>query len=126
MSTQSTRRILTVGALCITLFVPLTWSKDYDFIRGDCDGDAVTNIGDVVTWLTTWGACPAVCQDARDFNDDGAVNIGDPIFLLNFLFNASAPPMMAPVGAFGCDATPADGLPCAVGAPGHSGPLACP
>lgn len=125
MTTQSTRRILTVGAICITLFAPMTWSKDYEFIRGDCDGDSVTNIADVITWLNTWGACPAVCQDARDFNDDGAVNIGDPIFLLNVLF-AGGGPIAAPVGAIGCDGTPADGLPCASPSSGSTNPLACP
>ena len=52
---------------------------------------------------------PITCQDALDANDNGAVNIADPIYLLDFLFALGAPPL-APYPNSGVDPTP-DALP---------------
>jgi L-ascorbate metabolism protein UlaG (beta-lactamase superfamily) len=57
----------------------------------------------------------AACADAADVDDDGASNITDPIYLLNFLFTGGPDPA-APGGACGPDPTP-DDLGCAAFAP---------
>ncbi len=53
------------------------------------------NISDAVRILMCLvddpGACP-VCQDAADVNDDGTIDIADPIYLLMFLFKGGTPP----------------------------------
>jgi hypothetical protein len=55
------------------------------------------------------GNPPSDCPDAMDANDDGKLDIGDPIFLLSFLFRG-ARPMPAPYPGAGTDPTP-DGIP---------------
>ena len=50
------------------------------------------------------------CQDACDSNDDGVLNIADPIALLNHLF-ADGGPLPAPHPGCGPDGTP-DSLEC--------------
>jgi len=57
-----------------------------------------------------FGASPAGCLDALDSDDDGAVTITDPIFLLSYLFRGGAAPR-SPFPDLGPDATP-DSLDC--------------
>ncbi|MBN1420626.1 MAG: hypothetical protein JXP34_17775, partial [Planctomycetes bacterium] len=52
---------------------------------------------------------PPVCLDAGDVDDSGAIDIGDPIFLLQYLFAYGAAPPYPHPGP-GLDPTD-DGLP---------------
>ena len=49
------------------------------------------------------------CLDAADINDDGAINIADPIFLLAYIFSGGPAP--SPPSACGADPT-ADAIDC--------------
>ena len=57
-------------------------------------------------------AGPMGCDDAGDGNDDGQIDIADPIYLLNWsFFGGPAPPVPGP---FSCGGDPtADALNCA-------------
>jgi len=88
------------------------------FLRGDCNDDGNRDLADVVRFLD-WqfiAGPPLGCRDACDVNDDGALQITDPIALLGALFHGDAIP--SPAAACGADPS-ADLLDC--GAPG-----ACP
>ena len=52
-----------------------------------------------------------VCSDGQDTNDDGVLDISDPIFTLLYLFADGSPPP-APFPNCGVDMTP-DSLGCA-------------
>ena len=68
------------------------------FHRGDCnmsletDGTAVdiTDAAAMISFLfgAENGAAPFMptCMDACDANDDGAVDMGDPMYVINYLF----------------------------------------
>ncbi|MEE2883116.1 MAG: FG-GAP-like repeat-containing protein [Planctomycetota bacterium] len=82
------------------------------FLRGDVNGDGSLDVTDgslLQLWLTGGGTTPP-CLDAADVNDDGMVNLSDPIDLFEFLYQGSNPPP-APYPAVGTDPT-ADGLNC--------------
>ena len=49
-------------------------------------------------------ACPG-CRDAGDLNDDGAMDISDAIYGLNFLFSGAPPPPHPGPEACGSDPT---------------------
>jgi hypothetical protein len=64
------------------------------FLRGDSDMSRVLLINDpilVLRWLFQGQAVPP-CLDSSDANDDGAVNISDVVYILNFLFVGGRPP----------------------------------
>ena len=86
-----------------------------DFIRGDSNGDGDLVLADAVftlNWLFRNGAEPP-CLDAADTDDNGILNLTDPVRLLRFLFlGDEAPP--APQGEPGPDPTD-DELSCDVG-----------
>ena len=85
------------------------------FIRGDANEDSLQNLADVSTQLSYLyqnGVAP--CLDAFDSNDDGQVDISDPIYMLLFLFDGGSPPP-APTGSCGPDPLPKDLLPCQSG-----------
>ena len=79
-----------------------------EFRRGDANLDgAVVVIADAIQIL---GGLfdPQVtlfCLDAADVNDDGAVDLADPISLLNFGFGGISPPPAAPFPDCGPDPT---------------------
>ena len=81
--------------------------------RTDCNNDGhVRNIADAIMSLGHLfrGQPPPPCQAACDMNDDGGLDISDPIFLLNFLFlGGRFPPPPHP--GCGLDPTP-DPLSC--------------
>ena len=64
------------------------------FIRADSTRNWVVDISDPVRTLVhlfVSGEDPS-CPDAADANDDGAINIVDVVFTLNFLFAGGPPP----------------------------------
>ncbi|MGB7062151.1 MAG: cohesin domain-containing protein [Candidatus Zixiibacteriota bacterium] len=82
------------------------------FIRGDADGDCLVSWSDAVfltCYLYLGGPVPA-CWDAADANDDGIVNTGDVVTVLNHIMTGN--PLPPPFPAPGNDPTP-DGLDCA-------------
>lgn len=85
------------------------------FIRGDSNGDANLDVSDALTTLDYLfrGGVSILCLDAADANDDGELNIVDPIAVLYSLFvtgEALPPPTDGP----GEDLT-ADSLDCLAG-----------
>ena len=74
------------------------------YIRGDGNGDQNVSIADAMdTLLVLFGGGSTTCLDAHDTDDDGTVNLTDPILLLYFLF-APAPPITLTLQ---CDDDPA-------------------
>jgi hypothetical protein len=85
------------------------------FVRGDCNADGGSDIGDPIAllgFLFPGAGSPATpsCADACDGNDDGLLDIADAVRLLSALFAGGAPPA-APFPACGEDPS-ADALDC--------------
>ncbi len=90
-----------------------------DFRRGDANASGSLDVSDAIRLLGTLFGIAAgsplclLCADAADTNDDGQLNITDPIFLLQFLFlGGPSPP--APFPECGPDPTAVDGISCGV------------
>ncbi|MGE4601580.1 MAG: hypothetical protein AAEJ65_01610 [Planctomycetota bacterium] len=63
------------------------------FQRGDCNSDDKVDLADIATAIATqFMGYEIDCPDACDFNDDGLINLADPVFGLNYLFNFGAVP----------------------------------
>ena len=57
------------------------------FQRGDCNSDDKVDLADSATILASqFGGLEILCPDACDANDDGAINMADSVYLLNWLF----------------------------------------
>ena len=85
-----------------------------DFMRGDSNGDGGYNIADAIytlSYLFIDGAAPP-CLDAADVNDDGVIDLADPVFLLSTLKPVGQPLIVPePFNVCGEDPT-IDGLTC--------------
>lgn len=70
--------------------------KTPEFLRGDASNDSKTNLSDGILILKNLFQGPVQnlhCEDSHDVNDDGILNISDPIHLLTWLFlDAPTPP----------------------------------
>lgn len=78
------------------------------FRRGDCNASgSAPDISDAVRLLEILftGQGPAVCDDACDGNDDGAMNIADAVYGLAYLFSGGLPPPAPGPTACGTDPT---------------------
>ncbi|MEM7164419.1 MAG: hypothetical protein AAF581_03090 [Planctomycetota bacterium] len=97
-STNRLRRARPAGLLAMTFIVllaaPLKPLAGADFIRGDATADGTLNISDAIFTLSylVLGGAPPPCMDGADIDDNGAVNIVDPVQLLHFLFAGFAMP----------------------------------
>jgi spore coat protein CotH len=82
------------------------------FIRGDADRNGAIDVTDAKDILEYLFGPPQedACSDRLDGNDDGEVNISDPIFLLFYLFEGGPEPA-SPFPGPGVDPT-GDGLLC--------------
>jgi len=84
-----------------------------EFRRGDSDGDETITIADAVSllaFLFVPGSDAPLCGDAADANDDGGVDIADPVRILMVAFEGGSLP-----GPGGTDCGPdptADAVPC--------------
>ncbi|MCK4416859.1 MAG: Ig-like domain-containing protein [Candidatus Latescibacteria bacterium] len=68
------------------------WSFTIMVDRGDCNGDRVIDIGDVVylvNYLYKSGPNP---PESGDVNCDGVIDLGDVVYLINYLFKGGPPP----------------------------------
>ena len=76
------------------------------FIRGDCNQDLGLDVSDAVAFLDAYfvGAGPVDCEAACDTNADGALDIADPVFALQYLFSGGPAPT-TPFPGCGTDAT---------------------
>ncbi len=82
------------------------------FVRGDCDANGRITLNDAITVIYYLYADLAIsCVDAADVNDDGGVDIADPVYLIDYLFRNGAPPP-APFSGCGTDPTEEDELDC--------------
>ena len=84
------------------------------FFRGDSNLDAVIDISDALYTLNALflQAAPLDCPDAADTDDNGAINITDPVFLLTFLFQGGRAPPPPSLPFPGQDPTEDDLFPC--------------
>ena len=64
------------------------------FTRGDCNGDGIIDLGDVVYLINYLykGGLPPEPLEAGDANCDGVVDLGDVVYLINYLFKGGPPP----------------------------------
>jgi hypothetical protein len=63
---------------------------------GDCNNDAVIDVGDVVTLINYLykGQAAPVAPDIRgDCNADGVIDVGDVVTLINYLYKGQAAPL---------------------------------
>ncbi len=97
--------IVEAGIDRVSLF-SLSCEPQVIFLRGDVNGDLLTDVADMVaalSFLFTGGNVG--CSLAADLNDDEEVDVGDVIFGLTHLFGQMADPIPAPVGLCGVDPT---------------------
>jgi hypothetical protein len=83
------------------------------FLRSDCNNDAVVNIADGVyglNYLFQGGPNPT-CDDACDSNDDSSIDAADMIYIFNYQF-LDGPAPLAPFPTADVDPTQGDGLGC--------------
>ena len=100
---------LVVSAMLLALTPPVV--ADWTFVRGDVSGDGDLQINDALAGLDyLFGGATVACLDAVDANDDGGLDVSDPIFTLHFLFADGAPPA-PPFPLCGVDPT-IDGIGC--------------
>lgn len=96
------------------IFHVLISPQGQTFVRGDLNRDLTVNLSDVVImaeYLFRSGPKP-FCLDAVDTNDDGELDISDPVYSLFFLFVPGSPPPPAPYPNQGHDPTFLDNLKC--------------
>jgi hypothetical protein len=89
-------------------------SGNRPFVRGDADGSTTLSVSDALgVLLHLFGGVPIDCQDHGDADDNGRLDVTDPVVILDFLFRRGLPPP-APFPAPGFDPTP-DGEDCGDG-----------
>ena len=99
-----------VAPLTIDLTIPV--ASEVAFLRGDADSNLRLDLADaIINLIYMSNACPEcpmpTCPKALDVNDDGRIDIGDGIQLLNFLY-LDGPPPPPPYPNEGVDPTPDD------------------
>ncbi len=110
----SDNTLIVCGAESNTLFQVLIHPFTTAFRRGDADRDETITLTDAVqiaTYLFSPGGAMLKCLDAADTNDDGILDVSDPVYLLFYLFlQGPAPPI--PFDDVGTDPTFRDNLGC--------------
>ncbi len=78
----------------LSLSITITDPPPPQYICGDCDGDQLINISDVV-YLVSYvfgGGPPPDPSEAGDVDCSGTVNISDIVYLINYIFGSGAVP----------------------------------
>ncbi|MCA8960338.1 MAG: hypothetical protein KDC38_07485 [Planctomycetes bacterium] len=105
-------RFFFVASVALVLWMASS-SQGQDFRRGDANADGhvvgVVDSDNILRALFAFGTVQ--CQDAMDSNDDGALNIADPIHMLSGFFSGGAPIPSPGIDTCGTDPTP-DSLGC--------------
>jgi hypothetical protein len=105
--------LIVAGVNVNALFQVLIFPSGPPFSRGDFDrsGDvSLTDAVGIAGYLFKQGL-PPTCADSADANDDGVLDVSDPIQLLFYLFLSGNPPP-PPFPAAGSDPTFRDNLGC--------------
>ena len=81
----------------VTVDLTIDVVVDGIFLRGDADGNLRLDLADAINNLVFMtSACPdcpiPLCPKALDVNDNGMIDLGDAIQLLNFLYIGGSPP----------------------------------
>lgn len=66
-----------------------------EFLRGDATASGRVSVSDplaILVWLFMDASRRPSCLDAADANDDGVIDLHDPMLLLRFLFQGGPPP----------------------------------
>ena len=90
----------------------MEYYSEAPFLRGDTHDGGVRHLSHAVATLSELctGAESSTCPRAQDVNDDGLIDISDPIGLLAFLFIVGLAP---PIPFLECGKDPTGGeLPC--------------
>ena len=84
LSTPSGKSGLYALVAGAALFFMSPVASGQTFIRGDSNGDGRVDLADAITTLGCMfrGNACALCEDAMDSNDDGAIDIGEDCVLL--------------------------------------------
>jgi formylglycine-generating enzyme required for sulfatase activity len=96
------------------------------FVRGDVTADYVVDVTDVVAslqYLFLSDPAELACEDAADTDDDGSINLGDSLYLLFYLFEATPKELPDPFQTCGVDSAPNEGLSCESYWPCATGPF---
>jgi hypothetical protein len=66
------------------------------YVCGDCNGDGILDIGDIVCEINYLfkGGLPPQPYAVGDVNCDGVNDIGDVVYLINYLFKAGPAPCL--------------------------------
>ncbi len=106
-----------VSTLMLTVAADGVAQDPCEFTRGNVTDETGLNVVDLndavdllgYLFLATAGATPE-CRDAADVNDNGFVELGDYLFLVNFLVH-DGPPPPPPFPDMGVDPTPGISVP---------------
>jgi len=91
-----------VGHVEQKLVIPDACTRTPSYMCGDCTGDYVVDLGDVlyiISYLYKNGPPPQPL-DAGDVNLDQLVDLGDVLYLISYLYKGGPPPCQSPVGTF--------------------------
>lgn len=106
--------LLVTGRESRALYQILIFPFSPHFIRGEVNRVGPVDMNDVVmlaNYLFRDGVAP-ICLDSGDINDDGVLDIGDPIYLVFWLFVGGRPMPGPPFPDSGPDPTFRDNLGC--------------
>jgi len=94
VNNRLTHNGITIVPCLDSLQLSLLFLSGDEFIRGDSDSSVGLDISDSLRTIgyLFLGMEPPACLDAADINDDGRVDLADPVFCLDFLFRGGRPP----------------------------------
>jgi hypothetical protein len=84
--------------------VSLFGTTTLPFVAGDCNGDGITNIADIIWTLNQLfqGGPSRNCDIACDSNGNGSIDVADAVYSANYIFLLGPPP----AGSLNCETVP--------------------